>query len=212
MHNAPRPSRSCAIALLLLLAGCAAFRTGTPVPGPLPALAVALPLTLHIERREGDRQADWLLLLQREDDALRWSLFDPLGQPLARQLLHADGWQRDGLLPPNAEAVALFAAVLFALTPEPALAASYEAAQWSRQADGSRRLAPDWQIAYGGAPAAAQPGSGAVRQDRDGPYERHREESEPAMRGKAAIPAPAFTLTRSTTLHYRVTSLVSERP
>lgn len=212
MHNARRPGRWCAIALLLLLAGCAGLGPRTPLPASLPALATPLPLTLHIERREGDRQADWLLLLQREGDALRWSLFDPLGQPLARQLLRQpDGWQRDGLLPPNAEAQALFAAVLFALTPEPALAASYRSGQWSLSADGSRRLAPDWQIAYGA------PGPDAARRDathrhaRQGRQVQQREVSEPAMDGTGANAAPAFTLTRGT-LRYRVTSLVSERP
>ena len=34
---------------------------------------------------------------QAEQSALRWSLFDPLGMPLARQLLEDGQWQFDGV-------------------------------------------------------------------------------------------------------------------
>lgn len=123
----------------LLLAACAAR---TPVPAEPPRLA--LPLSLHIQRQaEGSRQ-DWLLVLQAEGRALRWSLFDPLGVPLARQRLERGAWQDDGLLPPNAEARELFAALLFALTPDESLARTYP--QTSRTADGRQLV--DWRVKY----------------------------------------------------------------
>lgn len=138
----PRPL---ALLLPLLLAACAAT---TPLPQLQPALATPLPLTLHIERQAGAAHSDWLLLVQRDADGLRWSLFDPLGMPLARRLLDGDGWRQDGLLPPHAEAEGVFAALLFALTPAAALPDAYPAAVWSETPAGDRRLAPDWQVTY----------------------------------------------------------------
>ena len=41
----------------------------------------------------------------------------------------------------------LFAALLFALTPDDQLAASYPGKQWRQGAEG-RQLAPDWRIRY----------------------------------------------------------------
>src|SRR5690606_19874167 len=61
----------------------------------------------------------------------RWSLFDALGLPLARQVLQDGTWRNDGLLPPNAQARSLFAALLFAWTPETRLASAYPAQSWS---------------------------------------------------------------------------------
>jgi len=91
----------------LLLAACA---TQPPVPVQLPELA--LPQTLHIQRDDGQ---DWLLVIQHEDGALRFSLFDPLGVPLARQHLIDGRWRNDGLLPPNREARDVFSALLHTL-------------------------------------------------------------------------------------------------
>ncbi|MDO9216901.1 MAG: hypothetical protein Q7U14_06485, partial [Lacisediminimonas sp.] len=76
-----------------------------------------------------------------------WSLLDPLGVPLARQLLTAGEWQNDGLLPPNPEARELFAALLFALSSDVALAQYYPAGSWQLSAAG-RRLDPHWSINY----------------------------------------------------------------
>ncbi len=137
--------RACLLGLCLLLGACAAH---TPVPSTPPALVTALPLTLQIQRQQAGEQRDWLLVLQAEGPALRWSLFDPLGVPLARQLLEQGEWRNDGLLPPNAEARELFAALLFALTPSAMLAQSYPEHAWQVAADGQRRLNPDWRIRY----------------------------------------------------------------
>lgn len=92
----------------VLLAGCAAR---APLPATTPTLEV--PLQLHVQRR-GSEPADWLLVIQHEEAALRWSLLDPLGIPLARQQLRDGNWHADGLLRPNPEARELFAALLFA--------------------------------------------------------------------------------------------------
>ncbi|WP_262880363.1 hypothetical protein [Pseudomonas paralcaligenes] len=132
------------LALTLALGACAAR---TPVPENNPALVAELPLGLQIERTQASTEQAWLLMVQAEGQALRWSLFDPLGVPLARQLLENGQWRNDGLLPPNPEARELFAALLFALTAEDALGA-YPAGDWERDADGQRRLNPDWRIRY----------------------------------------------------------------
>ena len=132
------------LALTLLLGACAGH---TPVPTSSPALNATLPISLQIERTQSGEQRDWLLVIQAEGEALRWSLFDPLGVPLARPLLEHGEWRNDGLLPPNAEARELFAALLFALTADDALSA-YHAGSWQRCADGQRRLNPDWRIRY----------------------------------------------------------------
>ncbi|AYC34592.1 hypothetical protein D3880_20420 [Pseudomonas cavernae] len=134
--------RALLLGLCLLLTACAAR---TPLPSTAPALA--LPLSLHIQRDDGTASQDWLLVVQDEAGALRWSLFDPLGVPLARQQLAGGEWRSDGLLPPNAEARELFAALLFALTPSAQLARIYPPDEWVA-ADGQRRLNPDWQIGY----------------------------------------------------------------
>ena len=95
LRHAPR------FALLTLLALLAACASRAPLPVRVPDLG--LPLQLHIERL--DEPAQWLLVIQAEGPALRWSLFDPLGVPLARQRLEDRAWQSEGLLPPNPQAV-----------------------------------------------------------------------------------------------------------
>ncbi|NAS62374.1 hypothetical protein CVE36_12340, partial [Pseudomonas syringae pv. actinidiae] len=97
----------------LLLGGCAAQ---APIPTTAPTLN--LPMQLHIERRQTDQHQDWVLVIQHENAGLRWSMMDPLGIPQARQLLINGQWQADGLLPPNPEARELFAALMFAMTPD----------------------------------------------------------------------------------------------
>lgn len=128
----------------LLLGACAAH---TPVPQTPPALVAPLPLSLQIQREQAQVRQDWLLVIQREGSALRWSLMDPLGIPQARQLLDAGHWRNDGLLPPNAEARELFAALLFALTRGDALQ-TYPAGSWQQVRDDQRRLAPNWTVDY----------------------------------------------------------------
>jgi len=93
--------------LCLLLAACT---TAPRAPQLLPSLR--LPQTLHIQRDDGQ---DWLLVIQQEDEHLRFSLFDPLGVPLARQQWSGGQWRNDGLLPPNREAREVFGALIQAL-------------------------------------------------------------------------------------------------
>ncbi|TRX74720.1 hypothetical protein [Pseudomonas mangiferae] len=160
--------------LCLLLAACA---TAPALPARSPALA--WPLSLHVQRLDGPAEAglpeDSLLVIQAEDDALRWSLFDPLGVPLARQRLDQGAWHNDGLLPPNPAARELFAALLFGLVPDDQLDALYPAADWRREADGSRVLQGRWRV------TAAGPGRLELR----GPAgERYR--TEPLANGDDA--------------------------
>lgn len=125
---------------LLLLSACA---SQAPLPEKIPALN--LPLQLHVQRSEGNQRQDWLLVIQREGAALRWSMMDPLGIPLARQKLLDGAWQADGLLPPNPQARELFAALLFALASADDLRALYPDAQ---ARDLTRTLPGHWQIVY----------------------------------------------------------------
>ncbi|MCY1245300.1 hypothetical protein D9M72_584380 [compost metagenome] len=91
-----------------------------------------------------DRQ-DWVLVIQREETGIRWSMMDLLGIPQARQKLIDKTWESDGFLPPNPQARELFAALLFALTPQEELAANYPGAwQYGRQ----RSLPERWDIRY----------------------------------------------------------------
>ncbi|QIH05794.1 MULTISPECIES: DUF3261 domain-containing protein [unclassified Pseudomonas] len=132
--------RALLLGCLLLLGACA---SRAPLPEHTPSLP--LPLQLHVQRQLQDQSQDWLLVVQAEGQALRWSLMDPLGIPLARQRLVAGQWQADGLLPPNPQARELFAALLFALTPGEQLSDSYPNAH---QQDNQRRLEPRWQVDY----------------------------------------------------------------
>lgn len=132
--------------LLLVLSACAQH---TPLPETPPTLQ--LPLQLHVQREQAGQTQDWLLVIQQEGAALRWSLMDPMGIPVARQLLTAQQWQNDGLLPPNPEARELFAALLFALTPAEQVPAHYPGADW--QQHGAQRWLRDgdetrWQVIY----------------------------------------------------------------
>ncbi|MDR2213096.1 MAG: DUF3261 domain-containing protein [Pseudomonadales bacterium] len=108
---------------LCLLAACA-----TVLPLPRVDTVPDLPRTLHlIESQPGQIEQDRLLVVQREEQLIRWSLFDLFGAPLARQLLSMEdgSWRSDGLLPPNPQARELFAALLFAWTPGSLLESAY---------------------------------------------------------------------------------------
>lgn len=133
------------LAVGLLLSGCAAR---APLPASMPALE--LPQQLHVQRHAPD--TDWLLVIQDDAGALRFSLLDPLGVPLARQRLVQGEWHSEGLLPPNPQARELFAAVLFALTPQDQLARTYPD---SRAGAESRTLHQRgharWQVRHGAA-------------------------------------------------------------
>ncbi|KID11998.1 lipoprotein, partial [Rhodobacteraceae bacterium PD-2] len=106
---------------------------------------LALPLQLHVQRMERGQSQDWLLVIQREGNAIRWSMMDPLGIPLARQKLIDGQWQADGLLPPNPQARELFAALLFALASADDVRSLYPNAQ---AMDLTRTLPGHWQIVY----------------------------------------------------------------
>ena len=125
---------------LLLLSACA---SQPPLPEKIPALT--LPLQLHVQRLADGQSQDWLLVIQREGAAIRWSMMDPLGIPQARQKLVDGQWQADGLLPPNPQARDLFAALLFALTSADDVRKLYPTAQ---AMDLTRTLPGHWQIAY----------------------------------------------------------------
>lgn len=128
------------IGCLLLLSACA---SQPPLPEKTPTLA--LPMQLHVQRRAEGQTQDWLLVIQREGAAIRWSMMDPLGIPQARQKLINGQWQADGLLPPNPQARELFAALLFALTSADEVPALYPTAQ---AMDLTRTLPGHWQIVY----------------------------------------------------------------
>ena len=128
------------VACALLLSACA---SRAPLPEHLPNLA--LPMQLHIQRLVADQRQDWVLVIQQEGPALRWSMMDLLGIPQARQKLQDGEWHADGLLPPNPEARELFAALLFALTPNAELQANYPNAQQH----GAQRVLPEhWDVRY----------------------------------------------------------------
>ncbi|MBF8754220.1 hypothetical protein [Pseudomonas guariconensis] len=124
----------------VLLAACAGR---APLPERLPDLE--LPRQLHVQREQDGQRQDWLLVIQREEGRLRWSLLDPMGIPQARQLLDGRQWQADGLLPPNPAARELFAAMLFALTPDAQLVQLYPGALQHGQ---RRSLPTRWQVDY----------------------------------------------------------------
>ena len=137
----PAPTRIMFVWLVIcmLLSSC----TSLPLPRKTPTLA--LPMQLHIQREQAEQRQDWLLVIQQQGPALRWSLMDPLGIPLARQLLQDGTWQADGLLPPNPEARELFAALLFALTPGAELTNNYPQA---KTASDLRFMEQRWQVHY----------------------------------------------------------------
>ncbi|MGE8066824.1 hypothetical protein [Pseudomonas sp. NPDC089569] len=125
---------------MLLLSACT---SRPPLPAQTPTLP--LPLQLHIQRLQAEQRQDWVLVIQQEGPAIRWSMMDLLGIPQARQKLANGQWQADGLLPPNPEARELFAALLFALTPQDQLAGNYPAA-WQH---GTQRSLPKrWDVRY----------------------------------------------------------------
>ncbi|WP_339529453.1 hypothetical protein [Pseudomonas mucidolens] len=132
--------RGLLLSICLLLSACA---SQPPLPAHSPSLD--LPLQLHVEREQDGQRQDWILVIQHEAEAIRWSLMDPLGIPQARQRLVDGSWQADGLLPPNPQARELFAALLFALTPTDELSGNYPDA---RAMDDVRVLKPHWQIIY----------------------------------------------------------------
>ena len=128
---------------MLVLTACS---TTQPLPKQGQALQdVQLPLQLHLRYQEGDLSRDAIVVIQREAEALRFSLFDAMGVPLARQLLRDNDWRADGLLPPNPQARQWFAGLVFALTSTEHLAQHYPDVKFSAE---QRILANGWQVSH----------------------------------------------------------------
>jgi hypothetical protein len=143
----------------LWLAGCA----GVP-PTPVAQADLGLPRRLHVSlQAPGEPRQDALLVVQAEGtDATRWSMFDPLGMPMARQILQDGKWRNDGFMRPNGQATELFSAILFAWTPVAALPSAYAGKDWHDDPakDGGRERVmnedcnPRWRVTWQpGAPA-----------------------------------------------------------
>lgn len=152
MNAAPAPFLSACRVLamavaLIVLAGCA----GAP-PVPAREAGFSLPRQLHVvQTAPGQPSLDLVLVVQREGAALRWSLFDPMGVPQARQMLEHGQWRNDGFLRPNAQARDLFAALVFAWTPPSDLDAAYGAGAW--RAGAAQRVLlhggrPRWTVSW----------------------------------------------------------------
>lgn len=154
-----RPPFAAALAASLLLVSCAGPKI---LPAQTPSLA--LPRQAHVvEFVNGKAAQDAVLVVQHEEgDASRWSMFDPFGLPMARQMLQHGQWRNDGFLPPNAKASTLFSALIFAWTPEAELSRAYTSGSWNKAlmpdgtqqrqllARGATHLTITWQA---GAPA-----------------------------------------------------------
>jgi len=144
--------------LFVLLALLAACSTAPTLPTALPALD--LPAQLLIRKQTAQDARDMILIVQQDPAGLRWSLLDPIGMPLARQLLQDGKWANDGLVPPNADAHALFAALLFAWTPGQDLASAYPAGTWKQESPTHRSLWRDgqkqWDVVYATADTGPQ--------------------------------------------------------
>lgn len=148
--------------LALLLGACA---SAPPLPHHAGLELAGLPRQVHVvERAANQPDLDRMLVVQRDGQASRWSLFDPLGVPLARQLLQNGQWQSDGLLPPNAQARTLFAELIFAWMPQSRLDSAYGPKNWRAQTlpdgrrvrvllDGGGDCEPLWTIAWPAPPA-----------------------------------------------------------
>ena len=114
-----RAARVIAYLAIALLASCASL-----VPVPVDADIPGLPLMLLVTQ-DTEAGAEKICLSCKPTARTRWSLLDALGAPRARQILQNGKWRNDGFLPPNAQARALFSALVFAWTPTEHLAARY---------------------------------------------------------------------------------------
>lgn len=96
--------------LTLLLAACGG---GLPKPVSLSPLKTAGGW-FRLEERDagGGTVQNSLLAVEQGAGGIRFVQTDPLGAPLARQVLDAEGWRNDGFIMPNAPARRLFAAML----------------------------------------------------------------------------------------------------
>ena len=95
------------IVAALLLAACGA----TFAPQDLPHLAAGESRRFKLERLDETGAAEQVSLLVVQGEAggqSRWIQTDAFGAPLARLLATPGGWRRDGFVPPNHAAQALF--------------------------------------------------------------------------------------------------------
>jgi len=117
-------------ALFVALTGCAAHTP--PTPHDLQADRLRLPHQVLVTEISPDTAitSSWLIVAQSENQAIRWSRFNLLGAPDARQILEDGRWRNDGFIAPNAQARELFAALLFAWTYQTGLDAEYGAKRW----------------------------------------------------------------------------------
>ena len=131
----------CALLATLVLSACS---TQLPLPEQgQPLQDVELPMQLHLRYQDAELQRDAIVVIQREAKTLRFSLFDALGVPQARQIFNDGGWYADGLLPPNPQARQWFAGLLLALTTDEHLQQQYPSATVTAQ---QRTLANGWQV------------------------------------------------------------------
>lgn len=127
---------------VLLLAGCAGQRTVPDFPQVESIWPLPVQLLVQVEQQQVE---DYLLVIQEQHDGVRFSLFNPMGIPVARQVLQRGRWLAEGLLPPNQQAKQWFAAVLFALMESEQAARLYPEAQISELA---RALKDRWRVEY----------------------------------------------------------------
>lgn len=101
------------ISLSLWLVACSNF----PAVQQIPPTQISANYLFKVEELEPKQQAS-LLILQIEPQQWRWILNDPLGAPISRMILTAQGWEREGFVPPNEQAKYLFAAIASYLEPQ----------------------------------------------------------------------------------------------
>jgi hypothetical protein len=172
-----RFTASFAFVVSILLAGCA-----TSLPVPAGRALVSMPRWAHVVIQPGGAAPQDAILIVQHDSghqtsgqqdggqASRWSLLDPLGAPLARQILDHGHWRNDGFLPPNHAASAMFTNLIFAWTPEADLARRYRGQPWHvvtgpdgrKQRFWGNAAQPRLRICYGPAADAFTLSAGAV--------------------------------------------------
>jgi len=137
MNRARRNTLLCWTVWLAVLTGCTATAPPTPLQHALQAERLRLPRQVLVTEIPPSTtspslpiQPPWLVVAQPENQAMRWSRFNLLGAPDARQILENGRWRNDGFIAPNAQAREMFAALLFAWTPETDLDAAYGAGRW----------------------------------------------------------------------------------
>ncbi|MFJ3482775.1 DUF3261 domain-containing protein [Pseudomonas sp. NPDC090202] len=132
-------NRVFALVCALLLSACA---SQVPLPAQLPH--IKFPQQLHVQREQAGQHLDWQLEIQKERHGVLCSLMDSAGNTLSRQELHEDTWKADDQSQ-DPEARELFAAVLFALTPEKDVRFNYPGAVLRPH---GRSLDERWSVDY----------------------------------------------------------------